>query len=53
MLHFWPNWMWRVLSDSKGEGMQDRTAVRVSVVPPNFVFLLCSGAWFHNSCKQR
>ena len=35
--------MWRVLSDS--EGMQDRTVVRVSVVPPDFISLLCSGAW--------
>ena len=33
-------WMWRDLY-SKGEGMQDRTAVRVSVVPPDFVSL-CS-----------
>ena len=33
--------------------MQDRNAVRVSVVPPDFISLLCSGAWFHNSCKQR
>ena len=37
----------------KGEGMQDRITVHVSVVPPYFVSLLCSGAWFHNSCKQR
>ena len=51
--------MWRVLSDSwgdarsdcRGEGMQDMTAIRVSVVPPDFVSLLCSGAWFYNSCK--